>query len=427
MSIKHLSYKQKASVLKDFPTIKLSYETIAHKKVNEYDFVYAIPQGKKCFAWFTVYEDQPVCFVMDISFHTAEMNKQKNMNNNSNNNNNNSFYKKRSVSSYGDYDISNISIYPCCFDKKIAYVTGTIFYGTQFYRYPDKEQTYFTIQDVFYYKSKDITNISIKEKLILTRDVFSKQEELKQIAYTKHFIVFGMPVATSSWKEMEELVTNKSITYRVSFFQFRRYNSYTKDPVLAIRSNDIHTNTNTSQNTNTNKSQNTNLNINYNSILNQNQTEPLKQQHKQPVQTNKSNQQNKTNINQSPQAQQKQYLKSAIFLVKPDIETDIYHLYCKHKEINEYYYNIACVPDYKTSVLMNKLFRNIKENDNLDSLEESDDEEEFEDDKTDKYVYLDRKFYMYCLFNMKFKKWTPIRLAATYEIKNLCNYNDISV
>ena len=42
------------------------------------------------------------------------------------------------------------------------------------------------------------------------------------------------------------------------------------------------------------------------------------------------------------------------------------------------YYDIACIPDYKTSVMMNSLFRDIKENRNLDFLEESDSEEEFE-------------------------------------------------
>ena len=39
---------------------------------------------------------------------------------------------------------------------------------------------------------------------------------------------------------------------------------------------------------------------------------------------------------------------------------------------------------------MNKIFRNIKENDKLDALEESDDEDEFENDKSDKFVYLDK-------------------------------------
>jgi hypothetical protein len=60
---------------------------------------------------------------------------------------------------------------------------------------------------------------------------------------------------------------------------------------------------------------------------------------------------------------------------------------------------------------MNKLFRNIKENINLDALEESDDEAEFENEKEDKYVFLDRSFKMNCQYNHKFKKWVPVSLA----------------
>ena len=60
---------------------------------------------------------------------------------------------------------------------------------------------------------------------------------------------------------------------------------------------------------------------------------------------------------------------------------------------------------------MNTLFRNIKENRNLDALEESDDEEEFENDRIDKYVYLERELNMVCLYNYKFKKWYPIKIA----------------
>ena len=60
---------------------------------------------------------------------------------------------------------------------------------------------------------------------------------------------------------------------------------------------------------------------------------------------------------------------------------------------------------------MNKLFRNIKENDNLDFLEESDSEDEFENEKEDRFVYLDREFNMICSYNYKFKKWVPLKLA----------------
>jgi hypothetical protein len=73
---------------------------------------------------------------------------------------------------------------------------------------------------------------------------------------------------------------------------------------------------------------------------------------------------------------------------------------------------------------MNKLFRNIKENDNLDALEESDDEDEFEDDRADKFVYLDKSYKMYCVYNNKFKKWVPNKIAD--ENAKLVNRKDLN-
>ena len=63
------------------------------------------------------------------------------------------------------------------------------------------------------------------------------------------------------------------------------------------------------------------------------------------------------------------------FFIKPDLQNDIYYLYLLNTTNFEgISKEIAHIPDYKTSIFMNKLFRNIKENNNLDSLEESDDE-----------------------------------------------------
>jgi hypothetical protein len=79
--------------------------------------------------------------------------------------------------------------------------------------------------------------------------------------------------------------------------------------------------------------------------------------------------------------------------------------------MQEEYYSIAHIPDYNTSVFMNNLFRNIKENKNLDALEESDDEEEFENENENKFVYLEREFNILCSYNYKFKKWVPNKQA----------------
>ena len=96
--------------------------------------------------------------------------------------------------------------------------------------------------------------------------------------------------------------------------------------------------------------------------------------------------------------------KTKVFLVKPDIKNDIYHLYLDNK-----YIDVACIPDYKTSVFMNQIFRNIKENANLDLLEESDDEND------EDFVYLDREYKMTCKYNKQFKKWVPISLENIYQ------------
>ena len=107
----------------------------------------------------------------------------------------------------------------------------------------------------------------------------------------------------------------------------------------------------------------------------------------------------------------------AIFLVKANLQTDIYDLFC-HDDKILLYHNIACVNDYKTSVLMNSIFRNIKENENLDRLEESDDEEEFENISEDKYVDLTKEIKMHFTYCHKFKLWKPISIT-TDEITQL--------
>jgi hypothetical protein len=52
---------------------------------------------------------------------------------------------------------------------------------------------------------------------------------------------------------------------------------------------------------------------------------------------------------------------------------------------------------------------NIKENANLDLLEESDDEND------EDFVYLDREYKMTCKYNKQFKKWVPISLENMYQ------------
>ena len=109
------------------------------------------------------------------------------------------------------------------------------------------------------------------------------------------------------------------------------------------------------------------------------------------------------------------------FLIKATIYPDIYELYYKLQD-NLTFYKSACIPDYKTSVFMNGIFRNIKENINLDTLEESDDEEEFENIAADKYVDLEKAIKFKCVYLKYYNSWKPL----VESTENVCSYGEIS-
>ena len=110
-----------------------------------------------------------------------------------------------------------------------------------------------------------------------------------------------------------------------------------------------------------------------------------------------------------------QYKYPTVFRVMADVQYDIYHLYACGPNCTFVYYDVAYIPNYKKSVFMNGLFRNIRENTNLDYIEESDDEEEFENMQEDKYVDLKKEIFMECSFHTKFKRWVPIFVVGKSE------------
>lgn len=83
-------------------------------------------------------------------------------------------------------------------------------------------------------------------------------------------------------------------------------------------------------------------------------------------------------------------LKTAVFRVKADIQNDIYHLFAA----DGYYTNIAYIENRQSSKYMNSLFRNIRENINIDYGEESEDEDIFQNTSLDKYVDLKKEYKM---------------------------------
>lgn len=118
-----------------------------------------------------------------------------------------------------------------------------------------------------------------------------------------------------------------------------------------------------------------------------------------------------TNIKHRFDYNQPQYRYPTVFQVTADIQYDIYRLFAFGHNSSSVYYDVAGIPDYKTSILMNSLFRNIKENTNLDYIEESDDEDDFQNMSEDKYVDLNKVLLMECVFHHKFKKWVPLRVV----------------
>ena len=125
-------------------------------------------------------------------------------------------------------------------------------------------------------------------------------------------------------------------------------------------------------------------------------------------------------------------LRTAVFRVTADIQNDVYHLFAYDGKTKGYtYVNIAYIGTRVLSVYMNNLFRNIRENKNVDYGEESEDEETFQNVNPDKYVDLKKEYKMNCVFSNKFKKWVPVSVvdagARFVNINELlfCNNNPI--
>ena len=342
--IKMLSQTDKENILSEFPNIKLSYENITYNKVSTVDYFVAIPEGKKCFAWFTFIHDKSVCLIMELTD------------------------KKQIV---------DIKIINTCFSTELSY--GTVIYGTLFYISQDK---FFSIEDIFRYKGSDLERMNWGEKLIEINNMLHK--DLKQVSYNSSFVIFGLPLMCKTSaeldKKIENININININYKISSIQFKLFNKV-----------------------------NCCLYMNYKNYIEENlSTTIAKDSNCHAIYKPKDNQIDKL---QDKTYSRKQTKRETVFLVRPDIQNDIYYLFCLNSQLQEEQYSIAHIPDYNTSVMMNNLFRIIKENKNLDALEESDDEEEFEKENIDKFVHLNKSYKMSCQFNYKFKKWTPIKLA----------------
>ena len=313
------------NLLQRFPKVELSYETIPHKKVSSnYNVCLAIPIGIKCYAWFTFYGDEDVCFIMEIN-------------------------KERKINKVSYISLDNSII------NRLA--IGTLFYGTII-------NTHFIIEDVFLYEGVVIQGLYYGEKLGFLENLFTKE-------YPNISIDFHLP---SMWG-----IQNKT-DYECIYEIPNAYNE--KYPIHHIQYRCLAT------------------------IAPYLNMYPAKKTFGQNVQMALEIYTPYRSDYSKPQ-----YKHITIFKVMADLQFDVYNLFCYGRNKSCVYYNVAYIPNYKTSVFMNTIFRKIKENDNLDAIEESDDEEDFENIEYDKYVNLKKHVFMECKFNMKFKKWIPIKIV----------------
>lgn len=372
-----LSFEEKQEILSSFPNIKLCYDNMKHNKVgyknenkNTFDMCLAIPCGKKCFAWFTYIQNKNVCLILELS-------------NNKN--------------------INDIKIVDCVFNNDLVYGEhGSIFYGTlfQYSHYKnDKKyiESFFTIENIFYWKGENINNINWFNKFNILMNIF--KTDIKQVSYNKNFVVFGLPLVARNLQELKTLINDvKYKIYNIYLHSFNEINT-----VTAISYYDLDANIVKYDKTITRQQVNPITERVGSHTKPQTQIQRQYEQETKPLQTNNNNKPMKNN-------------KEIVFNIKPDIQNDIYNLYCIENQ-NEIFYNVAYIPDYKTSVMMNKLFRNIKENDNLDLLEESDDEEEFQNENADRFVDVNKSFLFVCRYNYKFKKWFPVKVIDNADCK----------
>jgi hypothetical protein len=116
-----------------------------------------------------------------------------------------------------------------------------------------------------------------------------------------------------------------------------------------------------------------------------------------------------------------QYKIPTIFKVTADTEEEIYNLYTYDKG-RSVFYDYLLINSFKDSIALNKIFRKMPQNDNLDLIEESDDEEEFENPQS--IVNLDKEIFIECVFNYKFKKWQFLRVIEPAQGQQNNNYNN---
>ena len=354
--------EDKMHLFSRLPNLELSYEPRLHKKVYA-PLYYIIPKGPKALVWYTYWGDQNVCLLVLLNER-------------------------------GNY--SDIKIFPSVFSNQLA--LGTIIYGTYFQH---QRQHFFTSEQLHYYKGAALKNNNKHNNIETLLDLF--QNHIGQIAYTNTSLVVGMPVITETYEEAEaQMNVLPYKTYGIGVYHMQA--QQTQAPKQA-QAQQTHT-----------QAQQTHIQAQHKQVQEPKQTQ-AQQTQAQQTQAQQTQAQAQHQAKQTIKQPIHQQTHTQLFKVKADLAADKYHLY---EPADNKLIGTALVSTYKTSVLLNSLFRHIKENANLDLLEESDDEDEFENTHLDKFVDLDKTVLMECVFSKRFQKWQPVAIKNEICKNEIC-------
>jgi hypothetical protein len=376
--------------LAGFPNTRLSYETTIHKNDNPSLFsggykCFILPKGKRCIVWVTEWKRNKIVAVIDI---LGANNYQGSL----------SPVIRKFHQENGWYP-GSIRMYDACMDHSLVY--GSVFGGVLFRMPSSHDKTFFSIHTVYWYKGNPVPSLSLSGHVRLCERIFD-EGDIRQIAYTKqNSIIFGLPILCHTEKDVYAMIPN--LPYPVFAIQYRFENNtriYQQLLQSGRERNEYHGGA------------------------------PLPPQStlqtRLPTPTPTPTPTNRDRIEFISPPDDMLTNIQAVFMVRPNIQNDIYELFVNtsNNRTNELvFHNFAHISNYKTSVMMNRVFRNIIENERLDAQEESEDETEFENTDPDKYVSLHKELLMMCRFNKRFCRWVPVQFLVSQSTSH--NHNQI--
>ena len=388
-----LNSQESECLLACFPNTRLSYETTIHKNDNPSFFsgsykCFILPKGKRCVAWVTEWKHTKIVAIIDV---VGVNNYQGSL----------TPVIRKFHQENGWYP-GSIRLYDACVDHSLVY--GTVFGGVIFRMQGTltasaaHDKTFFSIHTVYWYKGNSVPTLSLSGHVRMCERIFD-ESGIRQVAYTKqNSIIFGLPVLCHNDKDIHTIASE--LPYPVFSVQYR-FENHTRvcQRPFPFQSDVMNT-------------------ISKESVINEQprpvmNTVPSSAPTPAQAPTNRSLSQSYTaRIPYVPPSDDMLTNIQAVFMVRPNIQNDIYELFVNsssNRTGEMAFHNFAHICSYKTSVMMNRVFRNIVENQRLDAQEESEDETDFENTEPDKYVSLHKELLMVCRFNKRFCRWVPIQ------------------